>query len=543
MTVTGGTDARDARVGWSAALRPTWVVPLAVGVAVALIVLNGAGVPSYWGDEAASVMSAQRTLPSMLRELSAVDAVHGIYYAVLHVWIGLFGSGEWATRTLSVMATGVFAAGLVVLGRRWAGQRTGVVAGLLVAVIPRSSALAMEARGYAITEALSVWLVILFVVLRARRTSPSRWIGYGVLSGAASWFFLYLLLVPLALIATVVISVAVRRRRGVAGEPVADLIRAGITAAVVALPIITLAALQRHQVAFLGHRGYLSVTGVLVTPWFAAVTVAVVFWALMAWGVVHGLRDRADRSWVPLALAWLLVPALVMITLHLLVSPTYDSRYLAISLGAAALLAARGITGLLGVLSAHRLALIGGAAALSVLVLGVTVPRYLHQRTPYAKDGGADFRAVADTIAQQAHPGDAVLFGQGPRPSRTARLAYRLYPDSFGGLRDPQLVTAFDARAGLWDELAPVQDIAAGLRERTVWLIESKHAATASADLAALRRHGYSLITQQRLHRTMVYELVKETPRDRAHAWAALIGSRMPTSTPSRSGRSDGDPR
>ena len=54
--------------------------------------------PSYWGDEAASVLSAQRSLPSLFGMLGNVDAVHGFYYVFLHFWIDEFGATEFATR-------------------------------------------------------------------------------------------------------------------------------------------------------------------------------------------------------------------------------------------------------------------------------------------------------------------------------------------------------------------------------------------------------------------------------------------------------------
>ncbi|OZB84722.1 MAG: hypothetical protein B7X41_14955, partial [Microbacterium sp. 14-71-5] len=46
------------------------VVGLLAGVA-------GSWVPSFWGDEAASIMSASRTWPELWRMLQTVDGVHG----------------------------------------------------------------------------------------------------------------------------------------------------------------------------------------------------------------------------------------------------------------------------------------------------------------------------------------------------------------------------------------------------------------------------------------------------------------------------------
>ncbi|MGQ7310057.1 glycosyltransferase family 39 protein [Microbacterium arabinogalactanolyticum] len=486
-------------------------LPAGIGIAVALVDYIGAGIPSYWGDEAASVMSGQRSLPSLLQELSAVDAVHGLYYMLLHVWMWAFGTGEWATRALSAIAIGALAAGVFTLGRMWFDRRTAIVAGVLVAVIPRASALAIETRGYAVTAAAVVWLTVLFSHLLRQGAPRRRWVLFGVLAGLCSWFFLYLLLVPLALSA--VTFLAPRRgtvlRRGVRGLR-GDLTAAAAATLIAALPIITLAAFQRNQVSFLAHRGYLSPRGVLVTPWFTHGAVAAVMWVLIAAGVAFALRRPVERASARLAVTWLLAPAAVLIAVDVIVAPTYNPRYLAVSLGAVALLPARGLTGILSVVGRRMPGLAPVAAVvLAAVVLGVAVPQYLHQRTPYAKDGGADFRFAAQVIGQRAHLGDAVLFGDGPRPSRTSRLAFRLYPEDFAGLQDPQLLASYDTRAGLWDELASVSAAAPSLRESTVWLLEAKGARTASADLSALRRAGYTLTAQHHVHRTTVYEFTK----------------------------------
>ncbi|HWU29971.1 MAG TPA: glycosyltransferase family 39 protein, partial [Microbacterium sp.] len=278
------------------------VLPAGIGVAVALVDYIGAGIPSYWGDEAASVMSGQRSMPSLLQELSAVDAVHGLYYMLLHVWMWAFGTGEWATRALSAIAIGALAAGVFTLGRMWFDRRTAIVAGVLVAVIPRASALAIETRGYAITAAAVVWLTVLFSHLLRQGAPRRRWVLFGVLAGLCSWFFLYLLLVPLALSA--VTFLAPRRgtvlRRGVRGLR-GDLTAAAAATLIAALPIITLAAFQRNQVSFLAHRGYLSPRGVLVTPWFTHGAVAAVMWVLIAVGVAFALRRPVERASARLA--------------------------------------------------------------------------------------------------------------------------------------------------------------------------------------------------------------------------------------------------
>ena len=85
-------------------LRTVPVMALALGMVAGGVAFIGAGVPSYWGDEAASVMSASRSLPSLFGLLAHIDAVHGLYYLFLHFWIQLFGSGEAVVRLPSAIA-------------------------------------------------------------------------------------------------------------------------------------------------------------------------------------------------------------------------------------------------------------------------------------------------------------------------------------------------------------------------------------------------------------------------------------------------------
>lgn len=82
-----------------------------IGVFAGALSLVGAGTPSYWGDEAASVLAAARPLPVLFGMLGHIDAVHGVYYVFLHYWIALVGSSEAAVRLPSSVAVGVAAAG------------------------------------------------------------------------------------------------------------------------------------------------------------------------------------------------------------------------------------------------------------------------------------------------------------------------------------------------------------------------------------------------------------------------------------------------
>jgi mannosyltransferase len=72
----GSTTAAGARSGGQVASMPRRNA-LLVGLIGFAVSFAGSWIPSFWGDEAASVMSAQRSLDGLLSLLTKVDAVHG----------------------------------------------------------------------------------------------------------------------------------------------------------------------------------------------------------------------------------------------------------------------------------------------------------------------------------------------------------------------------------------------------------------------------------------------------------------------------------
>lgn len=490
--------------GNALAPRPVMRAGLWIGLAVALVSYAGAGIPSYWGDEAASVLSAQRSWQSLAAELTTVDAVHGLYYALLHVWIDLFGTSEWSARALSSIGIGFLAGGVVVLGRRWFDNRTAVLAGLLVPLIPRAGVLAVEARGYALAAAAAVWVTILLVRIVDRRSRRAAWLLYGAAVAVSGTLFLYLLLMPLVHASWLLAQRALPR------EMVRRWVGSLAVAAVLAAPIVISAALQRGQVAFLAHRGYMSPRGWFVTPWFVHLGPAVLLLAILLIGLVTVLRRRGTAPGALPSAVWLLTPAAVLVVLDIFVSPTYNPRYLSISLGAVALLVSSGVWAVIDL--GRRLTARGGvltSVALIAITAVVLVPEFVHQRTSFAKDGGADGRAAAMVVASRSKPGDTILFGTGTRPSRAPRLIYRLYPEAFEGLEDPQLITPADETSGLWDRMGVVADLAPGLGDGTVWLLETGSTGSAQDDVAALQRAGFTQVSRTDVHRTIVYEFRK----------------------------------
>jgi mannosyltransferase len=159
----------------------TWVVPALASLALGLFEV---GVPQLWRDELASWSAASRTVPQLWAMLHNIDAVLGIYYFGLHLWMTVFGDSPTAMRLPSVIAMAGAAAVVGLIGRRLGGGVAGLASGLIFALIPSVSRYAQEARPYAFATFFAALATLMF--LRAmERPGWSRWAIYAVVLGAA----------------------------------------------------------------------------------------------------------------------------------------------------------------------------------------------------------------------------------------------------------------------------------------------------------------------------------------------------------------------
>jgi mannosyltransferase len=121
-------------------LRPAAVLdPAIVGVLAALISLGGAGRPSFWYDEAATISASySRSLHQLWQMLGNVDVVEAVYYLLMHGWFHVFPPTEFWSRVPSGLAVGAAAAGVVVLARYFDSSRIVALAcGVVCAILPR----------------------------------------------------------------------------------------------------------------------------------------------------------------------------------------------------------------------------------------------------------------------------------------------------------------------------------------------------------------------------------------------------------------------
>ncbi len=409
------------------------LLPAAVMSALGLWGLDRGGM---WRDEAATFQVALRSIPQIWRLLHSVDAVHGLYYLLMHGVLAVH-PGEVLLRLPSVCGAAATAGLVAALGARLARPRVGLWAGLLYAVTPMAGHYAQEGRSYALVAAGVTGATLL--LLRAVR--GGRWWPYGVVLAVTCVLHEFAVLVLLAHACTLALArVPGRVWRGwscAAGAVV-----------LVLLPLVLVSRGQAEQVAWLTApdgrsverlvREFAGQSPVVLGPYLVLVGLAV-------------LMPPAKRgvSLAGVAVPLVLVPPAVLMGVSQ-VTPLYDDRYVLYSLAGAPLLAAAGAERLAGVVArlraggrplrdAPRVTGMGRGRAVALLgvlaVCGVALVQFpLLRADRRAADRPDDLAAVSAVVGREVHPGDAVLFL--PSLERRSALAY---PAGFRGVRDVAL--------------------------------------------------------------------------------------------------------
>lgn len=472
---------------------------LTIGALGVLVTAAFAWVPSLWYDEAATVTSAQRTWAQLWAELHSVDAVHGLYYALMHVWFWLVGYTPFTLRFPSALAVGVAAGLLVALGRRLGGRRLGITAGIVFLALPRVQWAGSEGRPYATITTLAVCLTLVgMTAVRRTRTGRSLhwWAAYGALALVAVTFNVYLSLAVVAHAVTLLWTMAARRvavhratvsrDARVPGPPLVTggallrwAVAAGI-AAVVVSPVVIEIASQSKQVAWIAGIGQRTGAQVFATAWFGGVDwYAAVAWTLMVLGVVAGLVEAHRRSAtvrsllraqaVRVALPLVVIPTAALVLATAMGKHLYSPKYATLSLPFVALLIALALTMI-------RPKVLLSAAVGVVLVL--SVPTAVAVKEPLAKQDSTWARAAsiiaAERSSNRVDADEGVVFGSVyGHPGTTADVIRVSYPDAFSGMTDLG-VRKNGAESGvLWNQTG---DLATTIPSRlddidTVWFV------------------------------------------------------------------------
>jgi mannosyltransferase len=488
-----GPDGQAGLAGTGRAGPPRWRAA-AARYAPAVLAAAVMAVLGVWGlardsamgnDEVATRWAALLPLHLLAHLLRHVDAVHGLYYLLMHGWM-VVGTSPAVIRIPSLIAMVVAVALTVIIGRRLTGSGwAGLFAGLIVALTPAISYYAQTARSYALVFAcvLGSTLALLHALAAEAgagegerggraRFPAGRWLVYAVLLVAGGYLNELSLLVVAAHAVTVLLARYGRR----------VLLHWAGTAAVsviVVLPLAARSAREDAAISWITRPGLVSVR-VLFHDYFGVSTaVAVLLLCCAVAAVLPPLRRRHHTpgpawwsqggvSLPSVAAPLLLVPGALLILESLVARPLYVDRYVLYGEAGAALLAGAGLVRIgrwLAGVTDRRMLLWAPGVLVCVAVLVLQLGPQQRARTPQSRL--FDFGGPSRYLAGHAQPGDGVLFFS--KFFRKARLGY---PADYRNVSDfaqaepPAVVGNFQGRD---KPIAAVQSLM--LARQRIWVV------------------------------------------------------------------------
>ncbi|HVW80497.1 MAG TPA: glycosyltransferase family 39 protein [Mycobacteriales bacterium] len=401
---------------------------------------------AYGGDESATRWAALLPIHDLFRLLRHIDAVHGLYYLMMHAWM-VFGSGPIALRLPSLIAAALTAGVVTELGRRLTGRRTiGVIAGLLYAINPFVMYYAQTARSYSLVSLLVALatLALLRALEASRADRPRavlvrRWVLYGVLLAVAGWLNEMALLIVTAHAVTMLVTGYARRVR-------LQWLAAAVAGMVTVIPLFVISSGEKDAVDWVTRPDTHDVVTLLRDyfgphPLVMAVTIGCAIIACLPGAKLRAAiaERRALAAWhnrgavslVSVALPMLAVPPVLLMSESVVGQPLYVDRYLLYCVVGAVLLVGDGAVRLsrraIGADLRTWLWLPAVGIVAAIFVIQIPAARYI--RTPDSRL--RDFGAPARYLDRHSRPGDGVLFF-----GDYFRLMELGYPQDFRNLAD-----------------------------------------------------------------------------------------------------------
>ena len=178
------------------------VIVLIFGLILRLISIN----QSFWIDEATSALTTKMNLADFFGKFMPGDFHPPLYYLTLRMWGGIFGTSEFALRSLSVFF-GIGTIYLVYLiGKKLAGKKVGIIASLVLATSGLHIYYSQEARMYGMSTFLVTLSIFLFTRLIQGHGENSKtfhkgrvgdWVGFAIILGLIGLTdYLPLLIIP-----------------------------------------------------------------------------------------------------------------------------------------------------------------------------------------------------------------------------------------------------------------------------------------------------------------------------------------------------------
>ncbi|GAA2278322.1 hypothetical protein GCM10010234_13330 [Streptomyces hawaiiensis] len=450
---------------------------------------------SVWRDEAATWQVAERSTVQIWHMLGQVDAVHGLYYLLMHGLFACFGPSTTTLRLPSVLAMAVAAGCVAVMGRRLTGGWAGLGGGLTFGLLPAVQFQMQEGRPYAfVTAGAAISTLLLVTALTATRHRSALWVAYGgtvLVCGLLNWLSLLLLLAHLVTLAW---------RQAGRGLWKRWVVASAVGAACV-MPLILFTRSQSQQVSWIPPLSWHMMIGPAV---------------LLAMGGLCVLTDRRREdgaSVVAVGFPLLAVPQIALIGISL-IRPMFLERYVLFSfLGLALLIGAALDTAVRTATPRFPRGYVCVLPAVLTVATVTLLPQSLAKRSPESRVD--DVLAIASDVRRLKRPGDGVLFVPAAR-----RDTKSVSPDAFTGLRDIALVKSPAVSGTLKGvETNPAGIRAAMLAQKEILLVtDATEVATPvtsprdKAKLSVLDEHFKAVADEQvRGRRVTVYRRLEPT--------------------------------
>jgi mannosyltransferase len=467
---------------------PAWLTTgLMTGLpAIVALAMGGyrLGTAPLWRDEAATKAVAGRSFGQILATLPHDDVVHGGYYLVIHVVIDVLGASAAALRLPSLVAMAVACAFTALIARDLTAASgaplaalTGFVAGIVFAVTPSTVRFAQEARSYAIVTALAA--IATYLLLIAIRRGGRWWLAYGVALALTGLFNLFgvLIVLPHCLVVLA----------GSRDAPHAVRARWAVTAAgatVVLVPVGVLAYAQRGALSWLSSRpSWWPDFVTFIQGGVASWRLAIPLFGLVALGIAAELmatRGRLRTGPSAVALPWLFLPTVLLLTVSLVRAMWGGERYVEFCLPAFAILIASGFNALARLVARTPFGRQGLAwiplAVAPILILGAFSP----DEGPARSARPDNLLAESAIIARYARAGDAIIYL--PINDRIVSLPY---PGPFMKLRDIALAGSPAASDTLYGtDVSPAELAQRWTGVTRVWVVTSSEVSYFQTDRA-----------------------------------------------------------
>jgi mannosyltransferase len=449
--------------------RRDWAAVGIVAVVILGAILRFVSRGPLWLDEAQSVAIAKHSLadiPAALRH----DGAPPLYYALLHLWMRVFGDSTFSVRALSGIPAIVSLPVVVRLGRRIGGDAVGIASVVLLAVSPFAIRYGVETRMYSLLLLLSLAGAHAVLSVHRHRTKAAT-TALAVVTAAALYTHYYAVF-AVAVLGAGELWLAWRRRDAAARRALLALV-VGCLAFVPWLP--TLAYQSRHTGAPWAAAPDGSAVLATIDSWMGGESAAAQFAALVALVavVIALIGRRGGPGQVVLGTTFARLPARLLafalgsLVLAVIVGAidrqAYAPRYLAMGAAIFLVVVACGIA-VLPSRRARRTML----AVLVVAELGVCIQNAWQPRSQAG--------LVAGVLDHQARPGDVVVYCPdqlGPPTSRLTHIGERqvVFP-TFAG---PRVVDWVDYRSRI-RAASPqrfAREVSAMAGNHRVWLVWS----------------------------------------------------------------------